>query len=170
MRPRRLVVIGLSVAAIWIGYRSLVPDDDAQIRDVLDRIAAAASDGDAADSEVSRLARAASVRGELDPDVTVDAGPPFQPMKGRDAIVGTIARVRGTVSDLDLAFDDVEITIDPVRTTARVYLTAEARYRDGSGARVFDARELDVTFRRLDGGWVVSQVALVRTLDPLTPR
>ena len=167
---QRVVIIALTAAALWFGYRWLFPNDAAQIRAALDRIEESLDAGPADEGEVSRLARAAGVRSRLDPKITVDAGPPFSRMTGRDAIIGTIARVNSTVGDLDVGFDDVQIAVDPDRTSAKVYLTAEARYRDGTGARGFDARELDVTFRRLDGDWVVSEVALVRTLEPVTPK
>jgi hypothetical protein len=170
MMLRRSVLIVAAAAAVWFGYRWLFPDDEAQIRGVLERIAGAVSSGAAEEGDVSRLARAAGVRNYLDPHITVDAGPPFNRMSGRDAIIGTLARLNRTAGDLEVGFDDVQITVDAERDTAKVYLTAEARYRDGGGARGLEARELDVTFRRLEGDWVVSNVALIRTLDPLTPR
>jgi hypothetical protein len=170
MIPQRVVLIGVAVAALWFGYPWLFPNDDAQIRSVLERIAEAVGSGAEQQGDVSRLARAAAVRNQLDPQITVDAGPPFSRMSGRDAIIGTIARMNGTVSDLEVVFADVQITVDPTRSSAKVYLTAQAQYRDGGGARGLEARELDLTFRRLDGDWVVSDVARVRTLEPITPR
>ena len=169
MALRPLVVL-IAIAAALVGaYRYFFPTDEAQIRAVLERIAEAVSSGPAGDGEVSRLARAASVRRQLDPQISLDAGPPLNRMSGREAIIGSVARLNSTLSDLDVQFDDVAITVGADRTTAHVHLTAEARYRDGSG-RAFDARELDVTMRKVDGDWVVASVALVRTLEPLAPQ
>jgi hypothetical protein len=170
MMPWRVVLIVVAVAAVWVSFEWLFPDDEARIRAVLERIADAVGGGAEQESEVARLARAASVRNQLDPQIAVDAGPPFSRISGRDAIIGTIARLDGTVDDLEVHFDDVAITVDPGGDSAKVHLTAEARYRDSAGARGFEARELDLTFRRLDGDWVLSDVAQVRTLEPITPR
>jgi hypothetical protein len=110
------------------------------------------------------------MRNELDPQIVVDAGPPFSSVKGRDTLVGLVARLNGTVQDLEVEFDDVQVSVAPDRQSARVYLTASAHFRDAGGGRGLEARELDVVFRRVDGDWVVSEVALVRTLEPITPR
>lgn len=170
MSGQRLLLVVVGLAVLWFGYRRLFPDDEARIRAVLEQIADAVGSGAGDESDVSRLARAGSMRNHLEPQITVDAGPPFSRMIGRDTIVGTVARLRGSVDDLEVEFDDVQVAIGPDHTTARVYLTAEARYRDGSGARGLEARELDLTFRKLEDKWVVASIALVRTLEPLTPQ
>jgi hypothetical protein len=48
-------------------------------------------------------------------------------------------------------------------------LPGERLDRGAQGDRGLEARELDVTFRKLEGDWVVSTVSLVRTLAPITP-
>jgi len=167
---QRLVLIVVGASGIWFGYHWLFPNDDAQIRGVLEEIAEAVGGSAAQEGEVSRLARAASARNQLDPQITVDAGPPFNRMRGRDAVIGTIARLNGSIRDLEVKFTDVQITVGRDRSSAKAYLTAEAHYWDRGGARGLEARELDLTLRRLNGDWVVSDVALVRTLEPPTPR
>lgn len=156
--------------AVWFGWHYFFPNDEARIRDVLERIAGAASSGGAEEGEVARIARAASIRSELDPQVTVDAGPPFSQLAGRDALVGTVARLKSSVRDLEVQLDDVQVTVAADRLTARVTLTAKAHFRDERGGRALEARELDVLFRRLEGDWVVSEVAFVRALEPVPSR
>jgi hypothetical protein len=106
----------------------------------------------------------------LHPDIVVDAGPTFRRLNGRDAIIGALARLNTTIADLEVRFADVQITVTGDGSSAQVYLTAEARYRDHAGSRGLDARELDISMRRVDGSWLVAGVALVRTLEPLTPK
>jgi hypothetical protein len=170
MRERlpQMLMTAVACAALWFGYRWLFPNDEAQIRALLDRIAAAVGSGAAGEGEVGKIARAASVRRELDPEITVDAGPGFSSIKGRDTLIGTIARFNSTAQNLEVRFVDVGVVVSPDRTTARASMTAEARFT-GQDGRGLEARELDVGFRRLDGDWVVSSVALVRTLTPITP-
>ena len=166
---QRVVLIAVALTALWFGWRWVFPNDEAQIRAVLERIADAVGSG-ADEGEVGRIARAASIRKELDPQVAVDAGPPFTRLTGRDTLIGTAVRVNSRVRDLEVQFDDVQVSVAPDRETAKVYLTAAAYFRDQRGGQGLDARELDITFRRLEGHWVVSAVALVRTLEPITPR
>jgi hypothetical protein len=166
---RRLAVIAFALAALWFGWRWLFPSDQVQIHRVLDQIARAAGSGAAGESEVARIARSVSIRSALDPDITVDAGPPFDSTSGRDVLIGAVARFSTTMNDLEVRFADVEITVDPSRTSAKVYTTAEALFRDGSGDRGVEARELDLTFRHLEGDWVLSRVAPVPTLRPAVP-
>lgn len=165
---RTLVLVVVAAAAIWLGWRWLVPDDEAQINAVLERIADGIGSG-AAEGEVGRLARAASIRTALAPDVVVDAGPPFQRLQGRDAIIGAAARTSATVRNLDIRFPDVSIVVAPDRRSASAVVTAEARFDDGA-RRGLDARELDIAFTRLDGAWVVSGVTLVQPLRRLDGR
>ena len=166
---QRVIVAGVTLAALWFGYRWLFPNDQAQLRAVLARISAAVGGGAEGEGEVARIARAASLRNELDPQITVDAGPGFSSIKGRDTLIGTVARFNSTARDVEVSFVDVAITVSADRSSAQATMTAEARFTGQSG-RGLEARELDVTFRRLDGDWVVSNVTLVRTLAPITPR
>ena len=165
----RAVMIALIVAGAWFGWRWLFPSDEAQIHAVLDRIAEAVGTG-AQEGEIERLARAASLRNHLDAGITVDAGPPFKDLSGRDVIIGTVSRLNSTIRDLEIRFVDVQISIPPDRSTANVYMTAEARFRGPQDEPSLEARELDVLFRKIEGNWVVSEVAFVRTLEPVTPR
>jgi hypothetical protein len=165
---QRLVTGVAIAAAVWFGWRYFFPNDEAQIRSVLERIADGVASGAAEQGEVARIARAASIRNELDPKVTVDAGPPFSPMIGRDTLVATVARLNSTVPELEVEFEDAQVTVAPDRSTARVHVTAVARFRDERGGRGLEARVLDVLFRRLDGEWVVSEVAARVSLEPMT--
>jgi hypothetical protein len=169
MMTKRFVIIVCALAALWFGWRWAFPSDEAQIHRVLDRIAKAAGSGAVGESDVARIARSMSIRSALDPKITVDAGPPFRATSGRDVLIGTVARLNTTMKDLEVRFADVQISVDPSRTSAKVHTTAEALFHDARGDRGLEARELDLTFRRLQGDWVVSQVAPVRTLRPVVP-
>ena len=169
MTIKRWVITACALAALWFGWRWLFPSDETQIHRVLDRIAKAAGSGAAGESDVARIARSMSIRSALDPQITVDAGPPFRATSGRDVLIGTVARLNTTMKDLEVRFADVQISVDPSRTSAKVYTTAEALFHDARGDRGLEARELDLTFRRLEGDWVVSHVAPVTTLRPVVP-
>lgn len=169
MSSQRLIAVAVIGVVLWFGWRYFFPSDEAQIRGTLERIAEAVGSGDAEQGQVARIARAASMRNELDSQIVVEAGPPFSQITGRDAVVAAVARLNSSIRDLEVALNDVQVSVAPDRATARAALTVEARFRDERGEPVVDARELEVAFRRLDEDWVVSQVALVRALNPVTP-
>lgn len=165
---RLIVLIATAVLVVWLGWRWLMPNDEAEIRAVLQRIEEGVSG--TVEGDVSRLARAARLRDEFAPDVTVDAGAPYSRITGREAIIGSAARLGGAGRSLALRFDDVEITVDDGGQRAQANLTAEGRVTDPTGSQSFDARELNVEFRRLESRWVVSAVTLVRALEPVGER
>jgi hypothetical protein len=169
---QRAIVLTLIVGGLWLGWRWYFPNDEAQIGAVLRRIAAAVGSaeetGGAANSGgVQALARAASLRSELAVNVTVDAGPPFQRLTGRDAVIGAAARVNGTARNLELRFPDVAITVSADRTSATAMVTAEARFDEPGGGRALDARELEIGFTRPEGNWVVTTVTVMQPLERL---
>ena len=165
---KRLVLAVAAAVGLWFGWQWVFPNDEAQITAVLERIAAGVSGG-AGEGSVARLTRAASLRSEFAPDVIVDAGPPFQRITGRDAIMNVVARTRGSVRNVVIAFPDVAIAVASDRLSATAVVTAEARF-DEPGGQGRDARELDLAFTRHEGQWVISAVTLLRPLNRLDGR
>lgn len=162
-----LVAGVLIVAGGWWAWGWLFPSDEALIRRTLDRIATAVG-AEAGDGNLARLGRVATLREEFHPDLFVDAGPPFRELRGREAVIGAVARTGGVLQDLDVSFTDVAIAVEPSRQAASATLVAEARFRDGdAGGRAYEARELDVRFVQHEGRWVVSEVMLIGGLAPL---
>ena len=165
---KRLVLAVAAAAGLWFGWQWAFPNDEAQIAAVLERIADGVSGG-ADEGSMARLARASSLRNEFAPDVIVDAGPPFQRITGRDAIIAVVARTRGSVRNLAITFPDMAIAVASDRQSATAVVTAEARF-DEPGGQGIDARELELAFTRHEGQWVISAVTLVRPLDRLDGR
>jgi hypothetical protein len=165
---RTLALAIAAAAALWFGWQWFYPNDEALIVAVLERVADGVSSG-GEQGEVGRLARAASLRHEFAPNVTVEAGPPFQRITGRDAIIGAAARTAGSVRNLSITFPDVAIAVASDRQSATAVVIAEARF-DEAGGRGIDARELELAFTRHEGAWVISAVTLVRPLDRLDGR
>lgn len=161
-------MLAVVLVAGWTAWQWAFPSDEAQIEAVLERIAENLAGG-AAEAEVARLARAASLRHEFAPDVVIDAGEPLQRINGREALVGMAARLHGTVRNLEVRFHDLAIVVAPDRQAATATVTAEARFDDGAG-RGIEARDLAMTFTRVDGDWVVASVSLIRALERLDGR
>ena len=160
---RALAIVCAVIAMAVYGWRWVFPNDESEIKAVLERIAdgvSASEDG----GDVGRLARAASLRNEFAADVRVDAGPPFQRITGREAIIGVAARIKSSVGHLELSFPDISVLVDPDRQTATAMVTAEAHFDQG-GRRNIDARELEIGFKRLESDWVITAVSLLRAIE-----
>jgi hypothetical protein len=166
---RNLVVLVALVGGTWGLWQWWFPSDEAVIRGVLDRIADGVSGG-SGESEVGRLARAAALRNDLHPEIHVDAGAPLTRVKGRDAVIGMAARLNGAIRNLDVSFDDVDVSVSPDGETATASMSAVARFDEGTGGRGLEARELNMLFNRLDGRWVLTEVAMIRPLQPVQGR
>lgn len=168
--PLRAGVVLIAVlGGGWAAWRSWAPGDEAEIVALLDRLADGVG-GPAGEGHLARVARAAALRDDLDADLRVEIGPPFQPIKGRETMIGMAARLSGTYPNLDVQFRDLDLTIEPDGQRARVTLTAEAHFDQRSGGLGFDARELDLVLTKRDGRWVIAEVSYVRILRPLIPR
>lgn len=163
----RLIVIAVLVGAVYFGWRWMFPDDEAQIRGVLVSIADGleTEGGDA--SSVQGLARVAALQNEFAPDAIIVAGPPFQRLTGRQAIVAAAARVRVAVRNLEIDFPEIAISVAGDRQTATALVTAEAHFADAAASRGLNARDFEVAFARLDGRWVVTSATLIEPLERL---
>lgn len=162
---RRLMILALAAVAIYIAW-TMWPSEEGRIRKRLGALAAAVSTGTAEhETQMSRLARVARLRQFLAPDLYVDVGEPYEPIEGRDVLLGMVARAALPPRDVSVRFVDVQVTLQADGSQATAYLTAEASSRTAEGAREIDARELQLTLRKSDREWVVSRVDLLRTLQ-----
>lgn len=164
---QRSIVLAALIAAIWFGWGWLFPDDESQIRAVLGRISHIVEETAKADAGgIEGLARVASLQEEFALDATIEAGAPLQRLKGRQPIVAAAARVLLAARNLELRFPDMAIDVEDDGETATAIVTAEAHFDDG-GRRTMDARELEMTFTRFDGRWVIAAVTLIEPLERL---
>ena len=169
MTTPRLIGAAVLLLALWFGWQWLFPDDQSQIRAVFARISAiveASASAETGSGGIEGLARVASLQQEFAPDATVDAGAPLQRLKGRQPIVAAAARVLLAARDLELRFPDITIDVAGDRQTATAIVTAEA-YFDQAGQRTMDARELELTFMRVEDRWVIGAVSLIQPLERL---
>lgn len=166
----RLLTVVVLIPALYFGWLWLFPSDEAQITAVLEDIADGIARNDAGEGggsgTLGAVARAAALQEHFALDAVVEAGAPFQRLTGRQAIVAAAARVSVAVPNLEVSFPDLAIAVADDRQTATAVVTAEARFND-AGRRVMDARELEMTFSRLEGRWVISMVTLIQPLERL---
>ena len=145
------------------------PSEEREIRNELAVIAEALS-VPANDGDLGRLARIASLRRALAPDVQVSTGVPSLPgaqippeISGRDSVLALAGRWSPPPGGVTVEFVDVNVTLDASRTGAQVYCTVKAA--SGPGEKpVVDARELTIMFARIGGEWLITSVRPEETL------
>jgi hypothetical protein len=122
------------------------------------------------DGDLGRIARIATLRNALAPDIQVSIGVPGGPgsripsaIAGRDAVLALAGRWAPPAGGVTVEFVDTQVTMHENRAGAQVYCTA--RVTSGPPEHpVVDARELMISFVKLDGAWVVSAVRPEDTL------
>ena len=147
-----------------------VPSEEREIRNQLSGIAETLS-VPAKDGDLGRLARIASLRNALAPDVQVSTGVSPRPgaqippeISGRDSVLALVGRWSPPPGGVTVEFVDVNVTLDASRTGAQVYCTVKAA--SGSDEKpVVDARELTIGFSRIDGEWLITSVRPEETLS-----
>jgi hypothetical protein len=121
------------------------------------------------DGELGRVARIATLRNLLAPDIAVSTGAPRPgaevppELVGRDAVLALAGRWVPPAGGVTIEFVDMQVTMDAGRSTAQVYCTA--RISSGPDDRpLVDARELTIGFARIDGSWLIASVRPEDTL------
>jgi hypothetical protein len=122
------------------------------------------------DGELGRIARLASLRNLLAPDIAMSTGVPDRPgaevppeIVGRDAVLALAGRWVPPAGGVTIEFVDMQVTLDASRLGAQVYCTA--RISSGPDERpVIDARELSIGFSKIDGSWLIASARPEETL------
>jgi hypothetical protein len=117
---------------------------------------AAALSVPADDADIGRVTRLAQLRRYLAADVHVRAGASGPEIASRDAVLGAVSAWTPAPGGWDVAFADVQITLDS-DSTARAYLTVEITTRDRqTGQPTMDTRDATVGLDKRDGEWVIT--------------
>jgi hypothetical protein len=122
---RWLAVAGLLVGVALVGYALFArPSDDEQIRDQLDRLAAAVSFAEGGSTPL----RALHLRGEFAEIFTPQARAEVDEIglreTGRDALVAAALQASSLARSLDVRFVSVRVTLAEDRGTARAIASA----------------------------------------------
>jgi hypothetical protein len=155
---RRAIAIGLVLAvgaAAYLFWNS----NERQIRRLLVGVTNTVNQ-EQGEGGVGALAEIAGLTSYLAPDVTIDTGPPFQPIAGAQDVVATVGRLRATMPVVRLEFMDVEVAVAD-RGTATAHATATLTMRSRDGADSVDVRDVTVSLEKRDGDWVIKTARAV---------
>jgi ketosteroid isomerase-like protein len=156
-----LVVVFLAVGG-WLAWTIFFPSEEQLIRsrldEIVDTVNAPSTDG------VGKLADAARLASFFTEDVTIDAGGPYPPMRGREAVVGAAAAAGRAAAGFELAFVDIQVAVGETNTAA-AHLTATLTWTNAqTGERTVDAREVELALRKEAGEWRVAAATPVQVL------
>ena len=161
--PQIVSVVAL-VALGYFGYRWYASSgDEERIRAALEELAATVSQSGG--EGLAQMTRAATLGSFFAPDVEVDLGAPYAPFRGRDTIMALAAKAAVPGEGFDVRFVDVEVDVAPGGTDATARMTATLADRGGLLDRGLDARELEMAWRKVDGGWLIARVTGIETLQ-----
>jgi SnoaL-like protein len=154
-----VVLVGAGVFA----WRTRETVDEREIRSRLDalrnEINTSTKDG------VGVALHAAQIGGYFADDAIVELGEGAAPIKGRETIVGMVARLQPRTAAFRMDLDDITIEMVPGSETADVLLTASFTRRNTStGEESLDAREYALVMTKADSTWRIARITAIDTL------
>ena len=127
---RTSLIIAAAVIGAALAIWKLIPSDEGQIRSVLDDVEDIVSIS-GVEAPLEAVVQARKLEPLFAGNARIDLQTPTlgkESMLGRSEIVQTAAGIRSRVSDVQVEFSDVTVTVSPEGKTAHVQLTAKAEY------------------------------------------
>lgn len=157
---RVIVVVALAALAIWL-WTFFFPSPEKVIRKQLAKLAQEASFSQN-ENGLLKIADAQNLPTFFSSNVEVNItipGHEQQRMAGRDEIQAAALASRQAATDLDVKFPDVNVTVAPDKNSATADVTVDATV---SGERDAIIQELNITFQKTEGRWLISSVETVQ--------
>jgi SnoaL-like protein len=154
-----VVLVGAGVFA----WRTRETVDEREIRSRLDslrnEINTSTKDG------IGVALHAAQIGGYFTDDAIVELGEGAAPIKGRETVMGMVARLQPRTAAFRMDLDDITIEMVPGNETADVLLTASfARRNISTGEESLDAREYALVMTKTDNTWRIARITAIDTL------
>ena len=159
---QRIVTVSVLVVALVALWRYW-PSDEQRIQRLVQEIAAALQPAPD-ETDVARLGRLAPLARGLSTDIRVE-GP--TPLRGREQVMAAAMQAGRIAQRLAIVVRDVEISVEPSRTTATAIVTVDVSGADSGATGAWnDITEVQLDLARHDEVWTVTRVAPVVTLRP----
>ncbi|HEV2320143.1 MAG TPA: nuclear transport factor 2 family protein [Verrucomicrobiae bacterium] len=157
---RVIVVIALAVLAVWL-WTAFFPRPEGAIRKQLAKLAEDVSFSQN-ENNLMKIADAQSVADFFSSNVEVNITIPEheqQTLAGRDEIRAAALASLQQATELNVKFPDVNVTVAPDRYSATADVTLDVKV---SGERDAIIQELNISFRKIEGQWLISKVETVQ--------
>jgi hypothetical protein len=157
---RRILTVTLLVLAL-VTLWQFWPSDERRIQQLVQDMAGALQRV-TGESDLTRLGRLAPLARGLAANVVVE-GPSVA--RGRDQAMAAAMQLGRVAPELSIVVRNIEVTVDPGRTTATAVVTAEITgVTSGTTKTWDDISELQLDLTRHDDVWLVTRVAPVAGL------
>lgn len=154
-----VTVLLVALVALWRYW----PSDERRIQLLVQDMAAALQPAPA-ETDIARVGRLAPLARGLATDIVVE-GP--TPAHGRQQVMAVAMQVGRVAPQLSIVVRDVEVRVEPARTTATALVTvAITGVGAGTTGAWDDITELQLDLARHDDVWLVTRVAPVAALRP----
>jgi SnoaL-like protein len=159
----RAVVVLALVTLAALTWRSRETSDERTIRA---RLGALRNEVNAGTVEgLGNAARAVQIGRYFTQDAVVDLGEGGVPIRGRDTMVGMVARLQPRTAAFRMDLDDISVEMVPGSAAADVLLTASfVRRSISTGEESRDAREYALVLTKATGEWQISRITAIDTL------
>jgi hypothetical protein len=156
-------VLVVVIAAGLYAWRTRETPDERAIRGRLDALRdlvnTSTKDG------VGSTLHAAEIGGYFTTDAVVELGEGAPPIKGRETLMGMVARLQPRTAAFRMDLADITIEMIPADNSADVLLTASFTRRNVStGEESLDAREYALVMTKEDGAWRIARITAIDTL------
>lgn len=164
----RRLAVGASVLLVLIAggvlaWRSRATPDELAVRARLEALRNDVNSG--TKGGIGVALHAAQIGNYFTDDVIVELGEGSQPIKGRDTLVGMIARLQPRTAEFRLELNDVTVEIGPGNDAADVLLTATfTQPKSAAGDPSLDAREYALVMTKTQGTWRIARVTAIDAL------
>ena len=157
------VILLVLLAAAILAWRSRATPDE---REIEARLGALRNEVNASTKDgLGTALRAAQIGSYFTDDAVVELGEGAAPIKGRDTVMGMVARLQPRTAAFRMDLDDITIDMAPGSTAADVLLTASfVRRNISTGEESLDAREYALVMTKADGTWRISRITGIDTL------
>ena len=158
----RALLVVLLITAGWFCWRVFFPGPERVIRKRLLELAKVASFGPN-ESPLAQVANAANLTSFFTEDVEITIelrGDPRRTFNGRPTLLTAAQGARLALGSLQVEFVDIQVAVDPGKTSATVTLTAKGKVKGD-----LQVQELKLVLKKIDGDWLISNVETVKTLS-----
>jgi len=156
---QRIVTVTLLIVALMALWRYW-PSDERQIQRLVQELTAALQP-EGNETDLARVGRLAPLARTLSPDILID-GPTT--LRGRDQVTAAAMEAGRAAPGLAIVVRDVEVRVEPSRTTATALVIVAITATDAGDWDDFTELQLDLT--RANDAWLVTRVAPVAAPRP----
>jgi hypothetical protein len=158
---RAVLILAVAAVAVFVWSTRDTSEERAirgRLETLRNEVNASTADG------LGNATRAVQIGGFFTKDVVVELGEGSVPIRGRDTIVGMVARLQPRTAAFSMELDDISVELVP-GGAADVLLTASfVRRSIPTGEESRDAREYALVLTNATGEWEISRITAIDTL------